>query len=83
METVFEALARVRSEPGGSRTIYYYVTDSQDRLVGVAPVRRLLLAEPGMLVGEMMVHPVLSANESGSFTGPLPSWLSTAFWRCP
>ena len=42
METVFEALARVRAEPGRERVNYFYVTDSEDRLVGIAPVRRLL-----------------------------------------
>jgi magnesium transporter len=43
------------------------VTDFEDRLVGVAPVHRLLLAEPCTLVGELMVHPVASVGESEVF----------------
>jgi magnesium transporter len=70
-ETVFESLARVRTEPGCDQVIYFYVTDSNDRLVGVAPMRALLLAEPSTLVGEVMVHPVLSANETDAFGSAL------------
>ena len=70
-ETVFEALARVRTEPGQGRVIYFYVTDPENRLVGVAPVRRLLLAEPATLVGEMMVHPVYSVRDSEPFGAAL------------
>src|SRR4051812_23733212 len=68
METVFEALARVRAEPGRERVNYFYVTDSEDRLVGIAPVRRLLFAEPYTLVGEIMQHPVYSVHEAEPFS---------------
>jgi len=67
VETVFEALSRIRNESGTRQTHYFYVTDCDDRLVGVAPARRLLLAEPSTLVGELMVHPVLSVAESDTF----------------
>jgi magnesium transporter len=71
VETVFEALARVRTEPGKENAIYFYVTDSDNRLVGVAPVRRLLLAEPSTLIGELMVHPAISAKKSDAFGSTL------------
>jgi magnesium transporter len=67
IETVFEALARIRAETPTERLVYFYVTDADDRLVGVAPVRRLLLADPSTLVGELMVHPVYSVGEHESF----------------
>jgi magnesium transporter len=70
-ETVFESLARVRNERGCERVVYFYVTDSHDRLVGVAPVRRLLLAQPSTLVAEVMVHPVYSVQESDQFGSAL------------
>lgn len=66
-ETVFESLARVRSVPESNRVVYFYVTDSDNRLVGVAPVRSLLLAQPSTLVAEVMVHPVSSVKESDLF----------------
>jgi magnesium transporter len=51
------ALLRERSEE--AETIYYiYVTDSDDRLVGVFSLRDLVLARPGTLVSEFM-HPRL------------------------
>ena len=71
-ETVAESLARVRTEPCSDRVLYFYVTDSKDRLVGVAPVRKLLLAAPSTLVGEVMVHPVASVRESDQFGTALP-----------
>src|SRR2546425_2226909 len=67
VETVFEALSRVRSESNRGRVVYFYVTDSDDRLVGVVPTRRLLLADPATLVGEVMVYPVFSVGQSQSF----------------
>jgi magnesium transporter len=67
METVFEALARLRSDMGQRRVVHFYVTDSDGVLVGVAPVRRLLVSEPATLLGELMVHPVLSVKESDAF----------------
>jgi magnesium transporter len=70
-ETVFESLARVRTEPCSSSVVYFYVTDSEDRLVGVAPVRGLLLAQPSTLVGEVMVNPVSSVRESEPFGNAL------------
>jgi magnesium transporter len=62
-ETVAEALARLREEQIGERIIYFYVTDNAGRLVGVVPTRRLLLSSPATLIGEVMIHPVLSIPE--------------------
>ena len=42
-ETVVEALRRVQNSRVEGRIIYFYVVDSQDRLQGVIPTRRLLL----------------------------------------
>jgi magnesium transporter len=66
-ETVFQALARLRSERDGHAPVYFYVTDSVERLVGVVPTRRLLLSEPATLVGELMMYPVISVGESATF----------------
>lgn len=63
-ETVSEALSRLRGETVGERIIYFYVTDREGTLVGVVPTRRLLLSDPASRIGEVMVHPVLSASAS-------------------
>jgi magnesium transporter len=66
-DTVFQALARLRSERNGEQPVYFYVTDSSERLIGVIPTRRLLLSEPATLVGELITYPVISVDESGTF----------------
>lgn len=66
-ETVDSSLARLRTEQPGERIIYFYVTDSGGRLVGVVPTRRLLLADPFALVRDIMIQPVISVWESSTF----------------
>jgi len=67
VETVNQALSRLRGECEKERVVYFYVVDVTERLVGVAPTRRLLLSHPTTLVGEVMVHPVFSVSESATF----------------
>jgi magnesium transporter len=67
VETVSEALARVRRDPWTHEMIYFYVTDTGGHLVGVVSARGLLLAEPSTLIGELMVHPVFSVREHDPF----------------
>src|SRR5207253_39963 len=43
-QTVAEALEQMRQHPPEGRIIYFYVVDEEQRLQGVVPTRRLLLA---------------------------------------
>jgi magnesium transporter len=70
-ETVAEALARLRGEQVGERIVYFYVTDSEGRLRGVVPTRRLILSDPSRLVGEVMIHPADAVRESEPFGNAL------------
>lgn len=55
--TVAEAIQRIRDEAKEAETIYYlYVTDPQDRLLGVLSLRELILADPGRRLVQIM-HP--------------------------
>lgn len=65
-DTIPEALVRLRGEAIGERILYFYVTDSAGRLIGVVPTRRLLLADPSASVASIMVHPVYSVRDSDS-----------------
>jgi magnesium transporter len=67
VETVNQALSRLRGECEKQRAVYFYVVDVTERLVGVAPTRGLLFSHPTTLVGEVMVHPVFSVSESATF----------------
>jgi magnesium transporter len=58
--TVREAMRTVRQHDVGEGIIYFYATDAQDRLVGVVPTRRLLLANLPQRISEIMVQPVIT-----------------------
>ena len=57
-QTVREAHDGLRRHPPRGRILYLYVVDDQDRLAGVVPTRRLLLASPEHPVAEIMVRQV-------------------------
>jgi magnesium transporter len=54
--TVGQALEQIRRRGVGERIIYFYAVDDQNRLVGVVPTRRLLLAPLDQPVREIMVR---------------------------
>jgi len=58
--SVGEALESVRREGLAERIVYFYVVDENDRLVGVVPVRRLLTADPGRKLSEIMISRVVA-----------------------
>lgn len=53
--SVREALDRIREQPPRGNIIYFYVVDSEDRLVGVIPTRRLLLAALDATLDSIMI----------------------------
>src|ERR1700751_3952543 len=57
--TVAEALDRIRREGVGERVIYFFAVDSDKRLVGVLPTRRLLTAALETPLKEIMVRRVV------------------------
>lgn len=59
-QTVGEALAAVRQQPPEGRVIYFYVTDTDDRLQGVVPTRRLLLNSLDKPIADIMVREVIA-----------------------
>jgi magnesium transporter len=59
-QTIAAALDAIRGA-GSSTTIhYFYVVDAEEKLVGVAPTRKLLAAQPGHLVREVMIDDVVA-----------------------
>jgi magnesium transporter len=58
--TVGGALERIRREGVGERVIYFYAIDSQKRLVGVVPTRRLLTVSLETPLDEIMVPRVVA-----------------------
>jgi flagellar motility protein MotE (MotC chaperone) len=61
--TVAEAIQRIRDEAKEAETIYYlYVTDPQERLLGVLSLRELILADPGQRLEQIMHTEVVSVR---------------------
>jgi magnesium transporter len=58
--TVREALSAIRQRDIGEGIIYFYVVDAQDRLVGVVPTRRLLMAELHQRIADIMVPQIIT-----------------------
>jgi magnesium transporter len=59
-QTVGEALAWLRLHPPEARVIYFYAVDSDGRLRGVVPTRRLILAAPETPLDQIMVRQVIA-----------------------
>ena len=58
--TVEQALAAIRSHGVGEKVIYFYVVDGAQRLVGVVPTRRLLVAQLDQKLSELMIRNVIA-----------------------
>lgn len=58
--TVEQALATIRQRGVGEKIIYFYVVDSEERLVGVVPTRRLLMAPLEQPLSELMIRQVVA-----------------------
>ncbi|MFO1477746.1 MAG: magnesium transporter [Verrucomicrobiota bacterium] len=58
--TVNEALAAIRRQGVGEKVIYFYTVDAADRLTGVVPTRRLLMAPLEQRLSEIMIRNVVA-----------------------
>jgi magnesium transporter len=58
--TVQQALEAIRQRGVGEKIVYFYVTDKDDRLVGVLPTRQLLTAPLDRIVSELMIRRVVA-----------------------
>ena len=59
-QTVGQALASIRERQPQGRIIYFYVVDSEGRLKGVVPTRRLLLTPLERPIADIMVPQVIA-----------------------
>jgi magnesium transporter len=62
--TVARALEILRSGGSADSPSYVYIVDANGRLAGVAPLRRLLMAQPRTPVGSIMVKSVVRLRAS-------------------
>jgi magnesium transporter len=64
--SVADALDRIRREGVGERVIYFFAIDTEQRLVGVLPTRRLLTAPLETPLEEIMVRRVVAIPASAT-----------------
>jgi magnesium transporter len=64
--TVAQALMLIQEKQPAGRIIYFYVADSDRRLQGVVPTRRLLLSPPDQRLAQIMVKPVIAIPRSAT-----------------
>ncbi len=64
--TVNGALAQIREHGAAQQIIYFYVVDAEQRLVGVLPTRRLLLAAPDARLQDIMIDRIVTIPETAT-----------------
>jgi magnesium transporter len=82
-QTVQSALESLRGQDLAEKIVYFYVVDSQHRLVGVVPVRRLLMSKPEALVAAIMVRNVVSVFEDETLLNASELILEKRFMALP
>ncbi len=81
--TVQEALTAIRRVGVGERIIYFYVLDETERLVGVVPTRRLLMAEWDKLLSEVMISKVVSIPHTATVLDACEFFVMYRFFAFP
>jgi magnesium transporter len=65
-QTVAETLEHLRKQNLGERVVYFYVVDSDNKLVGVLPTRRLLMSPADARIQSIMQPRVISLPQSAT-----------------
>ena len=81
--TVTGALAQIREHGAAQQIIYFYVVDAEQRLVGVLPTRRLLLAAPDARLQEIMIDRIVTIPETATVLEACgPAFARRCFQSC-
>ncbi|HST29767.1 MAG TPA: CBS domain-containing protein, partial [Chthoniobacterales bacterium] len=81
--TIAEALERIRREGVGERVIYFFAVDSEKRLVGVLPTRRLLTATPETHLRDVMVRRVVAIPATATILDACEFFVLYKFFAFP
>lgn len=81
--SVEQALNKIRQEGVGERIVYFYVIDSEYKLIGVLPTRKLLTAASDEIISNIMIKKVISINENVSVYDALEYFVLYKFLAFP
>ena len=82
-QTIGEALAYLRGQNLGEKIVYFYVVDSDNRLVGVVPVRRLLMGHLDATVASIMVKRTVAVQATDTLLTASELLLKHRFMALP
>jgi magnesium transporter len=81
--TVGQALDRIRREGVGERVIYFFAVDSDKRLVGVLPTRRLLTSSLETKLSDIMVRRVVAIPATATILDACEFFVLYKFFAFP
>jgi magnesium transporter len=81
--TVGQALERIRREGVGERVIYFFAVDSDKRLVGVLPTRRLLTSALETKLSDIMVKRVVAVPATATILDACEFFVLYKFFAFP
>jgi magnesium transporter len=81
--TVAGALDQIRERGIAQQIIYFYVVDTEQRLVGVVPTRRLLAAQPTAKISDIMIDRVVTIPETAAVLEACEMFLLHKFLAFP
>lgn len=65
-QTVGEAVRYLCGRELAEKIVYFYVVDRENKLVGVVPVRRLLMSRPDVSITDIMVTDIVAMRDSAT-----------------
>lgn len=81
--TIQQALDAIRRRGLGEKIVYFYVVDTQDRLVGVLPTRRLLTAPLDQRLADIMNRRVVAIPQNASVLEACEAFVLHKFLALP
>ncbi|HEY1663962.1 MAG TPA: magnesium transporter [Verrucomicrobiae bacterium] len=81
--TVEQALATIRQRGVGEKIVYFYVVDDQEKLVGVVPTRRLLMAPLEQPLSELMIRNVIAIPDTATVLEACEVFVMHKFFAFP
>ena len=78
-QTIGDVAATVRDLVKTTFVTYCFVTDDTERLVGIVTMRDLVVADPGTMLGDVMLRDVFSLTPSMPLTDAMKSVLNRHF----
>jgi len=81
--TIQQALDAIRQRGIGEKIVYFYVVDSQERLAGVLPTRRLLTAPLEHRVADVMIARVVAIPQTATVLDACEAFVLHKFLAFP